>query len=59
MASESKGKIDLKIVLRDENEELIYLNQKKSYSSLIVINRETGVLAHWGPRPKATNLIDI
>jgi hypothetical protein len=63
MASESKGKIDLKIVLRDENEELMGLfltNKKRAIPKLIVINRETGgVLAHWGPRPKATtNLID-
>lgn len=63
MARESKGKVDVKIVLRNENEELMRLfltNKKRSIPKLIVINRETGgMLAHWGPRPKgASDLID-
>lgn len=63
MAEASDGKIELKIVLRDENEELMNLfltNKKRAIPKLIVINRETGsVLAHWGPRPKgASELID-
>jgi hypothetical protein len=63
MVSESDGKIDMKIVLRDENEELMNLfltNKAKSIPKLIVINKETGgALAHWGPRPKgAADLID-
>jgi hypothetical protein len=63
MVSESDGKIDMKIVLRDENEELMNLfltNKAKSIPKLIVINKETGgALAHWGPRPKgAKDLID-
>jgi hypothetical protein len=63
MARESKGKVDVKIVLRNENEELMGLfltNKKRSIPKLIVINRETGgMLAHWGPRPKgASDLID-
>jgi thiol-disulfide isomerase/thioredoxin len=62
MSSHAKGKVDLKIVLRDENEDLMGLfltNKKRAIPKLIIINRETGgVLAHWGPRPKAaTNLI--
>jgi hypothetical protein len=62
MARESEGKVNLKIVLRDENEELMGLfltNKKRAIPKLIVINRETGgVLAHWGPRPKgASDLI--
>jgi hypothetical protein len=62
MADASEGKIELKIVLRDENEELMNLfltNKAKSIPKLIVINRETGgALAHWGPRPKgAADLI--
>ena len=62
MAIES-GKIDLKIVLRDENEELMKLfltNKGKAIPKLIVIDRETGsVLDSWGPRPKgATDLIN-
>jgi hypothetical protein len=44
----------MKIVLR-ENEELMNLfltNKAKSIPKLIVINKEGGALAHWGPRPK-------
>lgn len=63
MANESDGKVELKIVLRDENEGLMNLfltNKKRAIPKLIVINRGTGgVLAHWGPRPKgASDLID-
>ena len=56
------GKIDLRIVLRDENEELIKLfltNKKKAIRILIVVDKETGsVLGNWGPRPQAaTDLV--
>lgn len=55
MAEES-GKIELKIVLRDENEDLMNLfltNKAKAIPIVIVINKETGdVLGNWGPRPK-------
>ena len=56
------GKIELKIVLRDENDELMKLfltNKKKSIPVVIVVDKETGsVLGKWGPRPKgATDLI--
>ncbi|MFV8358137.1 thioredoxin family protein [Flavobacterium sp. XS1P32] len=56
------GKIELKIVLRDENEELMKLfltNKKKSIPIVIVVDKATGsVLGKWGPRPKgATDLI--
>ena len=59
----SEGKIDMRIVLRDENEELMNLfltNKGKAIPKLIVINKETsGALAHWGPRPKgAIDLIE-
>jgi hypothetical protein len=62
MANESDGKIELKIVLRDENEELMNLfltNKGRAIPKLIVINRETAaVRADWGPRPMgATDLI--
>ncbi|UQD55347.1 thioredoxin family protein [Flavobacterium sp. K5-23] len=62
MAAESEGKIDLKIVLRDENEDLMNLfltNKAKAIPKLIIINKETGgYLGQWGPRPKgATDLI--
>jgi hypothetical protein len=61
MAIESH-KIDLRIVLRDENEELMNLfltNGGKAIPKLIIIDRKTGsVLDSWGPRPQgATNLI--
>jgi hypothetical protein len=62
MADASDGKIDMRIVFRDENEELMNMfltNKGKAIPKLIVINKETsGALAHWGPRPKgASNLI--
>ena len=54
--------IELKIVLRDENEELMKLfltNKKKSIPIVIVVDKATGGdIAKWGPRPKgATDLI--
>ncbi|TDE54913.1 thioredoxin family protein [Flavobacterium sp. GT3P67] len=56
------GSIELKIVLRDENDELMKLfltNKNKSIPIVIVVDKETGsVLGKWGPRPKgATDLI--
>lgn len=56
------GKIELRIVLRDENDELMKLfltNKKKSIPVVVVVDKETGsVLEKWGPRPKgATDLI--
>ncbi|MFV8359117.1 thioredoxin family protein [Flavobacterium sp. LS1P3] len=56
------GNIELKIVLRDENDELMKLfltNKKKSIPVMVVVDKETGsVLGKWGPRPKgATDLI--
>jgi hypothetical protein len=62
MANESDGNVELKIVLRDENEELMDLfltNKNRAIPKLIIINRNTGgVLSHWGPRPKgASDLI--
>jgi hypothetical protein len=61
MALES-SKIDLKIVLRDENESLMdcfLTNEAKAIPKLIFIDKETGrVCGHWGPRPMgATDLI--
>ncbi|MFV8391118.1 thioredoxin family protein [Flavobacterium sp. LB2P6] len=56
------GKIELRIVLRDENDELMKLfltNKKKSIPIVVVVEKETGsVLGKWGPRPNgATDLI--
>lgn len=60
----SDKKIDLKIVLRDENEALmnLFLIQKaKSIPILIIIDKQTGLVAdHWGPRPKgAKKMIEV
>jgi len=55
MSNESK-KIDLRIVFRDSNDELMDLfltNGSKSIPKLIVLNKETmEVLGNFGPRPK-------
>jgi hypothetical protein len=59
MAHESDKKIDLRIVLRDENEELMnqYLtNGGKAIPKVIVICKEAGIVrADWGPRPKGAS----
>ena len=60
--AELSDKVELRIVFRDENEELMNLfltNKTKSIPKLIIIDKETGsVVNHWGPRPKgAVNLI--
>jgi len=62
MAAASHKKIDLRIVLRDENEELMnqYLtNGGRAIPKVIVICKEAGIVrADWGPRPKgATELL--
>ncbi|OXG07783.1 thiol-disulfide isomerase/thioredoxin [Flavobacterium araucananum] len=62
MAAASHKKIDVRIVLRDENEELMnqYLtNGGKSIPKVIVICKEAGIVrADWGPRPQgATELL--
>ena len=49
------NKIEFKIVLRDDNDELMHLfltNGTKSIPILIVINKQTNdVIGHFGPRP--------
>lgn len=56
MALASDKKIDLRIVLRDQNEELMsqYLtNDGRAIPKVIVICKEAGIVrADWGPRPK-------
>jgi hypothetical protein len=51
MVAESDGKIDMKIVLR-ENEELmnLFLTKAKSIPKLIVINKETGGFSTLGSK---------
>lgn len=59
MAVESNKNIEMKIVLRDENEALMNLfltNKTKSIPKLIIIDKANGLfLDHWGPRPKAAS----
>ena len=62
MANESNKKVDLRIVLRDENDDLMshYLtNGGRAIPKVIVICKEAGIVrADWGPRPKgATELM--
>ncbi|MFH6993168.1 thioredoxin family protein [Flavobacterium sp. FlaQc-48] len=56
MALASDKKIDLRIVLRDENEDLMnqYLtNGGRAIPKVIVICKEAGIVrTDWGPRPK-------
>lgn len=58
MAHES-GKIDLKIVLPEENEELMYLfmtNGVRSIPKVIIVDKESGTIyGSWGSRPKGAN----
>lgn len=61
--AEVNSKIDLKVVSRDENEDLMnafLTNGSKSIPKLIVIEKETNkVLSSWGPRSKvATKLVN-
>ena len=63
MEVESNGKIEMKLVLRDENETLMnhfLTNKGKAIPKLIIIDKETGsVVGDWGPRPQgAVNLIE-
>jgi Thioredoxin len=61
LMSEASENIGLKIVLRDENEELIHLfltNGAKSIPKLLVLDESFNLINHWGPRPEgAKNLI--
>lgn len=61
LMSEASENIDLKLVFRDENEELIHLfltNGAKSIPKLLVLDESFNLINHWGPRPEgAKNLI--
>jgi len=63
MELESNGKIEMKLVLRDENETLMnhFLTHKgKAIPKLIIIDKDTGsIVSDWGPRPQgAVSLIE-
>ena len=52
--SEASDKIDLKIVLRDENEDLMnqfLTNGSKSIPKVLILDPKNNVLDSWGPRP--------
>ena len=60
--AEANPKIDLKVVLRDENNELMnkfLTNGSKSIPKLIVVDEKTNkVISSWGPRSKtATKMV--
>ncbi|WP_396180664.1 thioredoxin family protein [Flavobacterium sp.] len=61
LMSDASEKIDLKIVLRDENEVLMnqfLTNGAKSIPKLLILDENLNLINHWGPRPKAAkNLI--
>ncbi|MBX7227161.1 MAG: thioredoxin family protein [Chitinophagales bacterium] len=55
IAAHSNGKINLRLVLRDENEALIdqFLTNGGRAIPILIIMKEGGeYLTHWGPRPK-------
>ncbi len=59
--AETSNKIELKIVFRDENEELMnqYLtNGSKSIPKILIIDSKNNVVNSWGPRPSvATKMV--
>ncbi len=61
LMSEASENIDLKLVFRDENEELINLfltNGAKSIPKLLLLDEAFNLINHWGPRPEgAKNII--
>ena len=61
LMSVASENIDLKLVFRDENEELINLfltNGAKSIPKLLLLDESFNLINHWGPRPEgAKNLI--
>ncbi|NVK52252.1 MAG: thioredoxin family protein [Flavobacteriaceae bacterium] len=60
--SEVSDTVDLKIVLRDENEALMnefLTNGSKSIPKLVVLNEQEEVISSWGPRPSvATKMVN-
>ena len=61
LMAEASENIDLKIVLRDEHEDLInqfLTNGAKSIPKLLILDEKANLINHWGPRPEgAKNLI--
>lgn len=61
LMTDTSENIDLRIVLRDENEDLMaqfLTNGARSIPKLIILDENLEVINHWGPRPEgAKNLI--
>ncbi len=59
MADDSDKKIEMKIVLRDDNDDLMNMfltNKGKAIPKLIIVEKATGlILDHYGPRPVGAN----
>ncbi|MBT8316756.1 MAG: thioredoxin family protein [Lutibacter sp.] len=59
--AEASSKIKLKIVLRDDNEELMnefLTNGSKSIPKIIIVDNQNNVINSWGPRPSiATRMV--
>lgn len=59
--TEASSKIKLKIVLRDDNEELMnefLTNGSKSIPKIIIVDNQNNVINSWGPRPSiATRMV--
>lgn len=59
--AETSSKIDLKIVFRDENEELMnqfLTNGSKSIPKIIIVDSHHNIINSWGPRPSvATKMV--
>ncbi len=57
--AESNTKIDLKVVLRDENEDLMnsfLTNGSKSIPKLVVLDKKTNkIIGSWGPRSRSAS----
>jgi hypothetical protein len=56
--AEASGNIDFKIVLRDENEDLMnqfLTNGSKSIPKVLILDQENNVLDSWGPRPSVAS----
>lgn len=54
LLAEASTKIDLKIVFRDENEDLMnhfLTNGSKSIPKVIIVDKKNTVINSWGPRP--------
>jgi hypothetical protein len=62
LLAEASTKIDLKIVFRDENEDLMnqfLTNGSKSIPKVIIVDEKNTVINSWGPRPFiATKMVE-